>query len=169
MYAWHLATFPRILRSKWPAKATSCLHLAAKQCKLAKSPAHRKLSSIANYLMSRAWAMLQDSDVCWRPKQRMLVERLKKLGMKSMAEATRRWVLALLYCTVPSLPQADAVYDQAQELKGCFSTCPGPSDDRPYIVKFPDDAQQQNCWRRLTPKSSRSISMLKSWLTWLVL
>ena len=29
-----------------------------------------------------------------------------------------------------------------QELKGCFSTCPGPSDDRPYIVNFQDDPQK---------------------------
>ena len=72
----------------------------------------------------------------------MLVERLKKLGIKSMAEITRRWVLALLYCTLPSLPEAGAVYQQVQELKGCFSTCPGPSDDRPYIVNFPDDLQK---------------------------
>ena len=102
----------------------------------------QKLSSIANYLTSSEWAMLQDSDVCWWSKQRMLVERLKKLGIKSMAEITRRWVLALLYCTLPSLPEADAVYQQVQELKGCFSTCPGPSDDRPYIVNFPDDPQK---------------------------
>ena len=102
----------------------------------------QKLSSIANYLTSSEWAMLQDSDVCWWSKQRMLVERLKKLGIKSMAEITRRWVLALLYCTLPSLPEADAVYQQVQELKGCFSTCPGPSDDRPYTVNFPDDPQK---------------------------
>ena len=102
----------------------------------------QKLSSIANYLTSSEWAMLQDSDVCWWSKQRMLVERLKKLGIKSMAEITCRWVLALLYCTLPSLPEAHAVYQQVQELKGCFSTCPGPSDDRPYIVNFPDDPQK---------------------------
>ena len=102
----------------------------------------QKLSSIANYLTSSEWATLQDSDVCWWSKQRMLVERLKKLGIKSMAEITCRWVLALLYCTLPSLPEADAVYQQVQELKGCFSTCPGPSDDRPYIVNFPDDPQK---------------------------
>ena len=34
----------------------------------------QKLSSIANYLTSNEWAMLQDSDVCWWSKQRMLVE-----------------------------------------------------------------------------------------------
>ena len=30
--------FPDDFQSKWPTKAMSCLHVAAKQCKLAKSP-----------------------------------------------------------------------------------------------------------------------------------
>ena len=86
----------------------------------------QKLSSIANYLTSSEWAMLQDSDVCWWSKQRMLVERLKKLGIKSMAEITRRWVLAFAVLHLAFTPRGRCCVPASARAQGLFLNMPWP-------------------------------------------
>ena len=97
------------------------------------------LQNIQLFLTASEWKLLDDCNVAWWTKQKALVDRLKKLGFRSMSEQTVRACVALLCCTLSTLPQDDdALLQISKEFKECFGTSDKPESHVPYVVMFPD-------------------------------
>ena len=97
------------------------------------------LQNIHLFLTASEWKLLDDCNVAWWTKQKALVDRLKKLGFRSLSEQTVRACVALLCCTLSTLPQDDdALLQISVEFKECFGTSDKPESHAPYLVMFPD-------------------------------
>ena len=96
------------------------------------------LQNIHLFLTASEWKLLDDCNVAWWTKQKALVDRLKNLGFRSLSEQTVRACVALLCCTISTLPQDDALLQTSVEFKECFGTSDKPESHVPYLVMFPD-------------------------------
>ena len=96
------------------------------------------LWNIQLFLTASEWKIMDGSDP-WSAKEQMLVARLKKLGIRSMTEKTVRASVALLFSTVPTLPDdAATLYQKVVDFKQCFHTAADAAAHVPYIVNFPE-------------------------------
>ena len=67
--------------------------------------------------------MLDSAVHPWWDKQKVVVNRLISLGLRSLAEKTVKMAAALLLCTVNNVPEdAELLYNMVQDFKTCFST-----------------------------------------------
>ena len=90
------------------------------------------------FLTAAEWQIM-DGDQSWFAKQHMLVQRLKKLGVRSMTEKTVRACVALLCSTLATAPDdAATLYQLSLDFKQCFHTSENAAANVPYIVNFPE-------------------------------
>ena len=90
------------------------------------------------FLTAAEWQIM-DGDQSWFAKQHMLVQRLKKLGVRSMTEKTVRACVALLCSTLATVPDdAATLYQLSLDFKQCFHTSENAAANVPYIVNFPE-------------------------------
>ena len=91
------------------------------------------LWNIQLFLTASEWKIMDGSDP-WTAKEQMLVVRLKKLGIRSMTEKTVRASVALLFSTLPTLPDdAASLYQKVVDFKQRFHT----TDDVGHMCTFP--------------------------------
>ena len=96
------------------------------------------LWNIQLFLTASEWKIMDGSDP-WTAKEQMLVVRLKKLGIRSMTEKTVRASAALLFSTLPTLPDdAASLYQKVVDFKQRFHTTADAGAHVPYIVTFPE-------------------------------
>ena len=67
----------------------------------------QSLTNMHLFLTAQDWALLEGDGADWWAKQRCIVQRLKKLGVKSLAESTVRSCVSILLSTLTVLPHPD--------------------------------------------------------------
>ena len=99
------------------------------------------LVHIQEYLTASDWEALEnDSDSGWFTKQKVLVQRLHSLGIRSMSEMTCKYAVSLLLCTLSNLPAWETLHDTVVDFKNVFhSSGIAAAQDLPYVHIFPDN------------------------------
>ncbi|CAE7232739.1 unnamed protein product [Symbiodinium sp. CCMP2592] len=125
----------------------------------------QSLPNMHLFLTAQDWALLEGDGADWWAKQRCIVQRLKKLGVKSLAESTVRSCVSILLSTVTVLPHPDDQHAAVLEFKGCFHSMENV-DDLPYLVRFPEQpsglppALLQSAYTEAEPPVAKSIARL---------
>ena len=86
------------------------------------------LISVFKYLSQGDWAKIDASGASYWTIIYIVVERLKKIGLKSpMSEATTKWVSATLVANclerTGTMPTYDAIYQMTKDLKEALKSC----------------------------------------------
>ena len=96
------------------------------------------LVHLSMFLTGPDWAVLEDSSCGWWTKEKLLVDRLKKLGFRSMSEKTVGASVALLACTLTSCPPESELHKISVEMKACFQTTEACPAHLPIVIKYPE-------------------------------
>ena len=96
------------------------------------------IQNIHLFLTASEWKILDCTESAWWDKQKILVDRLIKLGFRSMSEQTVRVCVALLCCTLTTLPGDEELHQFVLDFKEIFHSAEKPEANLPYLVNFPD-------------------------------
>ncbi|OLP83251.1 Ferredoxin-fold anticodon-binding domain-containing protein 1-like [Symbiodinium microadriaticum] len=125
----------------------------------------QSLTNMHLFLTAQDWALLEGDGADWWAKQKCIVGRLKKLGVKSLAENTVRSCVSILLSTLTVLPHPDDQHAAVLEFKGCFHSTENV-DGLPYLVRFPEQpsglppALLQSAYTEADPPVAKSLARL---------
>ena len=90
-----------------------------------------------HFLTESEWKQLQDTHATLHDKYQLLRNRLKLLGVTSLAEQTVRSCVALILSTLTQLPAKPEAFEMVQDFKMGFGEC-NTVAKQPYVRKYPD-------------------------------
>ena len=90
-----------------------------------------------HYLTETEWKQLEDTQTSLHDKQQVLCNRLKLLGVTSLAEQTVRSCVALIVSTLTQAPAKDIAFEMVHSFKMGFNKC-NTSAKQPFVRKYPD-------------------------------
>ena len=102
----------------------------------------QKLIHLENYLTEDEWKVLQSPEASYIGKCTCIAQRWRNLGIRSLAEQTPKYGVALLLCQLHKLPDHTVIKQMVQDLKSTFHTTPLPDMNLTYVKDFPEKALQ---------------------------
>ena len=99
------------------------------------------LTAISKYFTASEWEKLEGKDTMLIEKANVICLRLKKLGIKSLAEATTKYAVALILVCMPSeeFPGYGKIYQLVQDFKKAFQLTQQPESSKniPWMKEYP--------------------------------
>ena len=99
----------------------------------------QKIENVENYFTKREWTILNSSQTTWNEKEAVVIERLKKLHIHSLSEASVGRCVALLLnlCFEKNLPTYVWIFSKVQDFKATWHA--HPKLGSPKLLVYPRD------------------------------
>ena len=100
----------------------------------------QKLLHICNFLTASEWASLRNVELSEIAKRQLVVLRLKKLGVRNLAEKTVRSAVAALCCCLAEQPDNDELFQMVADFKVMFHATETPvtCKNLPFVHVYPE-------------------------------
>lgn len=104
----------------------------------------QKLLHICNFLTASDWRSLRSDDLSAIAKRQLVVLRMKKLGVKNLAERTVRSGVAALCCTLAEKPDNDELFQMVADFKVMFHATEAPVECKnlPFVHVYPQQPSE---------------------------